>query len=67
MKTKEALRVVNWMIHRGLRFEPFLEAGALGLAVDVEGKEVWPTSSSHIGAGQEQQEQSTEALKLAWS
>ena len=45
---------VNWRIRRGLRFEPSLQTGAYGLAVDVEGKEVLPPSLSHIGAGQEE-------------
>ena len=45
---------MNWKLHLSLRFEPSLEARASGLAMDVEGKEEWPPSSSHIGAGQGQ-------------
>ena len=54
METEDAPGVVNRKLHLGLRSEPSLEAGACGLAVDVEGKEEWPPSSSHISAGQEQ-------------
>ena len=57
MKTEEAFAAVNWRLLQGLRFKPSLEVGAFGLAVDVEGKEVWPLSLSRIGAGQEEQDQ----------
>ena len=51
MEIEDAPGVVSWKLYLGQRFEPSLEAGACGLAVDVEGKEEWTLSSSHIGAG----------------
>ena len=64
MDTEDAPRVVSWKLHQGQRFEPSLEAGACWLVVDVEGKEEWPPSSSHINAGQEQQEQPAGVLQI---
>ena len=64
MDTEDASGVVSWKLHLGKRSELSLEAGPYGLAVDVEGNEEWPPSSSHIGARQEQQEQPAGCFKL---
>ena len=55
MKT-EAPGAVNWRIRSSLRSKPSLELGASGLAAGYEGKEGWPLSLSHSGAGREEQE-----------
>ena len=52
MEIENALGVGNWKLHLGLRSEPSLQVGASRLAADMEGKEEWPPSSSHIGARQ---------------